>query len=350
METKFSIGYYQNNRWGDTIINVINDFPQINEVYFSLPDQPSGRPVLGNNCRDINEVEKRLHKDLKEIKRRGLKLTLLLNAACYGEQAASIKFINQIKSTVKLYSNEYKISSITTTSPIIAHAIKAEYKQDLEIRASINMRLGNIDALEYLKDIFDAFYIQRELYRNFDKLNEIRHWCDSYSKKIYGLANSGCFAYCPWQTTHDNLIAHSYNDGLAPDEVFVPNCFNYLKTKCDVLPIIKGCFIRPEDVEKFSSIFDGIKLASRTHFLPRLIAKAYCSKKFEGNLTDILEPGHNGVFKNYKINNHLFPNNWINKTINCKRDCSDCNFCETILNQVFIEDSSNTDYRKYLQT
>lgn len=344
----FSIGYYTNNKWNDFIVNLISDFPQIDEVYFPLPHQASGRVPLGHGD-NYENTEIELYKDLKKIKNKGVKLTLLLNAACYGEKIVTPSFIEYLKSEVKKYILEFGISSITTASPTIANMLKREFANAFEIRASVNMRVGNLDAFDYLKDCFDGYYVQRELYRSYNHLLEIRKWADKNNKKLYGLANSGCFAFCPWQTNHDNNVAHSVFVDHLPDDTPIPDCGNYLREKKDMLSIIKGTFIRPEDLKFYETVFDGIKLATRSHILPRVIVKAYTSGSFKGNLIDLLEPANTGILKPMVIKNELFPDDWIKKTKNCKRICYSCNYCVTVLNIVAQEEKKDTDFNDYLK-
>lgn len=344
----FSIGYYTNNKWNDSILDLISDFPQIDEVYFPLPHQPSGRVPLGHGD-NFQNTEIQLWGDLKEIKNKGKRLTLLLNASCYGEKIISPSFVEFIKNEVKKYISEFGISCITTASPAIANMLKREFANAFEIRASVNMRVGNLDAFNYLKDCFDGYYVQRELHRNFGYLEEIRKWADKNNKKLYGLANSGCFAYCPWQTNHDNNVAHSIFVDHLPDNTPIPDCGNYLREKKDFLSVIKGTFIRPEDINQYKTIFDGVKLATRSHILPRIIVKAYTDGYFRGNLMDLLEPANTGFFKPTIIKNDLFPENWIKKTINCQRKCYSCNYCDKVLNLVINKENRVTNFNDYIK-
>ena len=93
MSIDYSIGYYQNNPWNDDIRKVISDYQHINEVYFALPGQPSGREPLGKK-NNIDDTEKTLLSDLVWMKEHNLKLTLLLTAACYGDQLLSENYLD----------------------------------------------------------------------------------------------------------------------------------------------------------------------------------------------------------------------------------------------------------------
>jgi len=347
MQINYSIGYYQNNKWGDNIRNVICDYPCVKEVYFALPGQPSGRKPLGEEW-NVLETLKELHSDLFWLRERGLDLTLLLNAACYGDKLMSADYLHKMLEDVDLYFSRFGISAVTTTSPAIANLLKKTYGDNLQIRASINMRVGSIDALYYLKDLFDGYYIQRELYRSYDYLKRVKKWVVDNNKKIYALVNSGCLAYCPWQSMHDNNIAHSVFYNQLPNGIRIPECSYYLGNERDKTAILKGTFIRPEDVPLYKDIFDGFKIATRSHILPRIIIKAYSEGKFDGNLMDLLEPGNSGLFKPMILRNDVFPSDWIEHIINCNRRCHQCDYCNSMSNKLFQYSQEQTDFKKYI--
>lgn len=343
----FSIGYYQNNKWKDDIRNVVSDYPVVSEVYFAAPGQPSGRKPLGSDM-DLDESRKILQEDLLWLKERKINLTLLLNASCYGDNLMSSAYLHYLSALTEDYVTNFGVTAITTTSPAIANMLKRDFGGKLEIRASINMRLSSIDSLDYLKEQFDGFYIRRELYRSFDYLCSVRKWADNNGKKLYALVNSGCLAYCPWQSMHDNNIAHSVFADQLPDGTIVPNCSSYFANNKNQLAIVKGTFIRPEDVAYYSEIFDGFKIATRAHILPRVIIKAYIEGHFCGNLLDILEPGHSGFFKPLVLKNDLFPPDWLSITSNCNRKCHLCSYCETVAKQLFMIRMGKTNFRNYI--
>lgn len=48
----------------------------------------------------------------------------------------------------------FGVCSVTTTSPVLAHFIKENFGA-LEVRASVNMEIGTVEAMEYLQNDFD---------------------------------------------------------------------------------------------------------------------------------------------------------------------------------------------------
>ena len=158
---KYMIGYgiQSAERFIDEIINHKD---RISEVYFSWGDFPNGRSnALGNSeLTYISAMEKQMS-DLRRMSENGLKFNLLLNGNCYGRQSLSRAFFEKIGETTDYILTSYGLSSITTTSPIIAKFIKDNFK-DLEVRASVNMDIGTIEGMDYVSQYFDGYYMKRE--------------------------------------------------------------------------------------------------------------------------------------------------------------------------------------------
>ena len=70
------------------------------------------------------------------------------------------------------------------------------------------MEIGSTEGISYVSNLFDSFYVKRELNRNLNELSRLRKWCDSNGKQMYILANSGCLNNCSAHIFHDNLVAH----------------------------------------------------------------------------------------------------------------------------------------------
>ena len=348
MNQDFSIGYYRGNEWGDTILDVLADYPQIREVYFPLPDQDSGRSSLSYN-NDPQEVLRDLHSDLHAIRSHGIRLNLLLNASCYSDRLKNPSFTDNLRERLYMYVEEFGVSSVTTTQPSFALMIKRMFDENVETRASVNMFLNSIDSMKYLEEEFDAFYPTRELYRSVDELVQWREWADTHGKKLYALVNSGCMAFCPWAITDNNATAHGINDLHMADGTEIPTCVSWFSKHKGLTTIVKGCYIRPEDVQYYSGLFDGFKIATRAHFLPRLAVQAYVKGTYHGYITDILEPSNTHFFMSGDcIPNDAFPQDWYRKTSRCGRACHKCNYCERIAESIARKYNDDNNFRHFL--
>lgn len=338
---KFSIGYQLRERDEEPFLSIVQKYrDSIAEVYFPWLDLPSGRGSLTNNDGYIDwNAQSILVSELRAMKAMGIKLDLLLNGNCYGADSMSETLSNKILSVLEyLESEACEVDVVTTTSPAIAYMVKSHFPS-IEVRASVNMRIGTVKGMEYAKHLFDSFYICRDFNRDFDRIRELKTWADAHDKGLYILANSGCMRECSFQTFHDNLVAHNEEVMKSRNiKGFLPYaCWNYLKDGSNWVSVLQNTWIRPEDVCHYEPYVSMMKLATRMHTLPRMVIDAYAKAEFRGNLLDLLEPGFGPAFAPFVLDNDKFPEDWFEKTSSCNKKCEQCNYCKSVLGQVLVE-------------
>lgn len=302
---KFSVGY-RTSKSDSLVKSIIENKNSIYEVYFSWGDFANGRNSIGLNP-DLTPWEEQniMERDLKTLSDNGVSLNVLFNGMCYGKDSLSKSFFNKIGMTVDYLSENYSLSSVTTTSPIIAKFIKSNFKK-IDVRASVNMGVNTVESFSYIGDYFDSFYLARELNRDFNSIKSIKSWCDSNGKSLHALANSGCLNHCSAHTFHDNLLAHEKEIAQMDNGfVFEGICHSYLSKKENKEKYFEITnFIRPEDTHHYEGMFDSLKLATRVSRYPVTIINAYIKdKSYSGNTLDLLEPSHSGVFYPQIISN-----------------------------------------------
>ncbi len=331
----FAVGYRHQSE-GEQFSSAVLSYQDVSEVYFPWVDEPSGRPVLGYGEGDDSETIKEiLCEELTELRSKGIRLDLLLNANCYGEHAMSRELEDRICAIInELDSWGCRPQIVTAASPFVARTIKARFP-DIETRASVNMRLTTLQAMKYLAPWFDSYYIGRDVQRNLDTVKTMSEWAHANGKKVGILANSGCLRNCPWQTYHDNLISHSTQAlKVRPARGFNPHlCWTMYENPENFPEILKATWVRPEDLHKYEPYVDFVKLATRQHSMMRLVLDAYMSRSFRGNLLDLLEPGFAPAFgrQGVLLDNSAFPSDWADKVSHCSRECTDCGYCEKVL-------------------
>ena len=310
---------------------------QLGEVFFPWTGAASGRPpILTDPELTPREAETILCQELREFRGQGLALDLLMNANCYGEKAVSRAFEQEIRDILEtLTDHGCKPEIVTTTSLFVARTLKTFFP-DIEVRASVNMRIGTIQAMGYVADTFDSFYLQRDLQRNLDYVRTVHQWCDENGKKLCLLANSGCLRFCPGQSFHDNLIAHCREASQQePVYDFNPHvCWKLYSQKKNWAEILKATWIRPEDLDRYRGLVDTVKLATRQHSHPQTVIGAYTSRHWAGNLLDLLEPGFSPVFGPFYMDNTKFPPEFFDHTAACTNGCAACGYCEQVLEQI----------------
>ena len=303
----FFVGY-QLFEDSEFVESIINRKKHISEVYFSWGDIPNGRNSQIDRC-DISSIEAQ-HKqieDLKIISDAGISTNILFNATCYGKDSQSRSFFEKIGDIADYCAKNFSLSSVTTTSPLIAKFFKTNFPT-LDVRASVNLGIDTVDGMEYIKDYFDSFYVKREINRDFSKIRNLKKWCESNGKTLYALANSGCLNNCSVHTFHDNLVSHEkeiskMDNGYA----FKGICREFLKKKENIYKLLDNTgFIRPEDIYLYEEFFPALKLATRVNTNPEKILKAYIDNQNHiGNILDLLEPNHSAAIYPYILENKL---------------------------------------------
>lgn len=314
----------------------------IGEVYFSWGSLPSGRH--GSTVHpSLTEWEaaRKMEADLTAMREAGIAFNLLLNAGCYGADSLSRHFLRSTCDLVDEMRERFSVRSVTTTSPVLANLIRDNFS-GMEVRASVNMGIGTVEAMEYLADTFNGFYFQREKNRDRAALLRLRVWCQAHGKKSYLLANSGCLNDCPVRHFHDNLVAHEQEIVTRDNAVtFQPLCRDVFQKSTDPGDYLRRLsFIRPEDVHLYDGLSDGIKLATRVHPFPERVLRAYDEERWNGNLPDLTEPSHSAVLYPRIIENSALPECFGETVSSCGQKCrrgEACAFCTEAARQALRE-------------
>ena len=335
MNPLLAVGY-QATEGTQLFSDIVSDYKEsIGEVYFSWGTTPSGRP--GVPLTDW-ELQERLEYELHAMRHQGFTLDLLFNANCYGAEAVSEHLAAEYCGILSyLDSRELLPEIVTTASPFLAEVVKKEFPE-IERRASVNMRLDSTLALEFLGDLFDSFYLKRDLQRNLETVKVFRNWCDKHGKKMGILANSGCLRNCPAQTFHDNLVAHQrdlYKLRNLPGS-YQTFCMKHYQKKENGPDFLKSSWIRPEDLHLYDDLVDFVKIATRQHDRPRTVIAAYANRSYSGDLAALMEPNFSSVFATAGIvENSLIPG-FDALPGDCATNCTHCGKCEALWQKIFI--------------
>ncbi|UCC68546.1 MAG: hypothetical protein JSV79_01010 [Armatimonadota bacterium] len=339
---KFAVGYQIPDEDEAPFAALVEEFREhVAEVYFPWLDLPSGRsPLVRQDDPDRETARASLESDLLEMRRLGVRLDLLLNASCYGRDAYSLALVERTSSVIAHLMDLVGLDVVTTMSPLLAETVKRRFPS-VEVRASVNMRLGTVRSLEYVAHLFDSYHVQRECNRDLERLSELRAWAEANGKHLIMLANSGCLSYCSVQTFHDNLVSH---EAEAAEVANVPAeapalCWSYYRERRNWVRFLQNTWVRPEDLCQYEALFPVVKLATRMHANPRRVIQAYAAGRFAGNLPDLFEPGHGPLFAPYVIDNQQFPEDWFERTTTCGQQCERCHYCQGVLEQVLTPGS-----------
>ena len=286
----FFVGYQMNA--GKFLDEIIGNKERIGEVYFSWGSYANGRnSQLRQKGMSPWEAQRQLEADLQRLTQAGIPLNILFNAMCYGKDSQSRNFFQGLGDTLDTVCDRYSLRSVTTTSPLIAKFVKSNFPH-LDVRASVNMDIGTSEGMDYVKEYFDSFYLQREKNRDLATVRALTAWCADHGKKLYLLANSGCLNHCSARVFHDNLVAHEEQIAEMDNGYqFRGICGGYLKDN-PIAAVHNTSYIRPEDVHLYEGLVPAMKLATRVNADPVRILRAYLRGSHSGSTLALLEPNH----------------------------------------------------------
>jgi collagenase-like PrtC family protease len=336
---RFAVGYQLPEEGEEPLVEIVRDFrDRIEEVYFPWLDMPSGRSPMSAREGFVDwGAQERLEADLRAFRQMGVRLDLLLNANCYGGEGLSQALAHRICSLIDHLGSSVGLDTVTTCSLFVARTVRQHFPA-IDVRASINMRIGTVRGLEYVADLFTSYNLQREHNRDLERIAEVRAWAEAHGKGLHFLVNSGCLSFCSGQVFHDNLVAHEAEIGCRANvEGWNPSqCWNYLADRRHWPALLQATWVRPEDLRRYEGLFPVAKLATRMHADPRRVVRAYCEGRYRGNLLDLFEPSHAPLLMPHIIDNMRFPADWFERTTTCGRRCEGCGYCEAVLEEVLV--------------
>ena len=317
---------------------IIANRDRIAQVYFSPVGFAGGRGLARGEDQSPWTAPMRQMATLDRLHAAGIGLNVLFNANCYGGESLSRAFFDRLGDTVDTLAGRYRLCTVTTTSPLIARFIHANF-DGVRTCASVNMSVGTPEGLEYVAADFDAFYLAREYNRDLSRIRTMRAACDRMGRELYLLANSGCLNYCSAHTFHDNLVSHEA-EIVGRDNLyrFEGVCHAFLRQEENRERYLSRTnFIRPEDMDLVADYFDGIKLATRTSPAPGVILNAYLKGNYAGAVTSLLEPDHTGLFFPGLIENTRIPADFTAHVLQCNKQCDGCTYCREACRAAMIK-------------
>ena len=344
----FAFGYFFEKRAGKTFRELAEEYaPYLAEVYFPWPGLQSAREIKG----DPKQQRKALIDDMRFCRSKGMQLDLLMNATCYGDTSFTVAQKDDFYANLKLMKEAGIFPEIvTTTSPYIATVAKL-FSAGIDRRASVNMRLNSTLAMEYVMNSFDSYYICRDVQRDLPTMKTFAAWAKQNDKKLCMLANSACLRYCPWQTFHETLLSHNFvhilsemkENGLPPTL-----CTGMMQEK-RYEEVLRGSWIRPEDLHRYMPYVSVVKLSTREADRPDLILKAYTSGSYDGDLLLLLDPTFAFLTRPMILDNKAFPKEWSEGKIAgvCANHCTHCGKCTKVMELAFKRDPALPDFTKY---
>ncbi len=353
--------------WDVELLEALRDYP-VENIYGAVD-----RSILGGGrptCALSAVSKKQVERYIERTHSLGMKFTYLLNTSCLNNMEYDRNSYKKIIKYLK-WINDLGVDYVTVTIPYLIEIIKNNFPA-LKVKIST---IAHVDSVQKAK-FFEALHADQittdfMINRDFNLLKEIK---EAVRCNIELILNDVCLYRCPFRYYHYNVVGHA-SQTLNPLKGFY---LDYSLIKCSVIrfsslkEIFKSRWIRPEDLNKYEAMgIDTFKISGRTRSTEWIlnVVKAYVSRKYDGNLIDLLDctesPNykaeyrfnmkkyknllnyisispfksyknfHDWYFTSRKISDYIYiANDKLNgfidffKNNDCLSSCEKCNYCE----------------------
>ncbi len=234
-----------------------------------------------------------------------------------------------------LYDKGVRIVTLPHTTWVSSGQIQKEFPE-LFIKNTILREVTKANEIvACARAGFHYINLDRDLMRDRDALNrviEAKEYCASIGKpvKLSLLANENCWGGCPIMPEHYQFNC-TRTDGpqYFNDEISRVSCSTWDATESSTS--LKAANIPPwkEDWEEFVDLgIDVFKMHGRESSL-RLMESMDIIKRWN-NDEEILFPNMNVYMEDLNMKDRPI-DIWRNKIKNCKFDCWECNYCDTVV-------------------
>ena len=361
------IQFYVATNWDFDLIDQLAKYP-VTDLY-GVADHSivgGGRPsFLLKNISDeeIAEYISRVHKNKMEF-------SYLLNAPCMDNLEYDPHYHKELLKYIQWIS-DIGTDNVIVTIPFLIQLIKEQFPK-LKIRVSTIAHVNSVNRAKFY-EMLGASEITPDVMinRDFKTLENIQK---AVKCKIVLLLTDGCLYQCPFRYYHYNIVGHSSQTHQQFERNYIDTCILNCSTIkfSDPTEVIKSRWIRPEDLSHYEAIgINKFKIAGRrmsTEWIVRAV-KAFSSRKYEGNLIDIIQ-GFSmtvGVEKdpNAKLTETVLKESKSKLIIdntkldgfidffkkqNCIAMCNECNYCEEWAKKaVFLNKEESTKYVQSIQ-
>lgn len=276
----------------DELLKRVSELNAIKSVYGKLREDIVGGGRPNYTLPDVSR--KRLKEHIQVAHNNGILFNYLLNALCMDNREFIGKTNRQIRDFLR-FIEDSGTDFVTVGSPFLLRLVK----EHTAMKVSISI-YNDIDSTDKVREWerlgADELTLHYSYNRNFKKLEEVL----KLSKVDFRLiANNVCLHECIYRTNHANALAHSSQTSHESGGFFL----DYFSLNCgkekikNPVKLIAADWIRPEDIHFYEELCDKLdvdnltlKLTDRSRSTDWLanVASAYASRRYDGNIFDIL--------------------------------------------------------------
>ena len=339
------IQFYVATNWDINLIDELAKYP-VADIY-GVADHTivgGGRPSF--LLTSISE--EKIANYIRKVHENNMTFSYLLNAPCMNIMEYDPHYHKELLNYLQ-WITDIGADSVIVTIPFLIQLIKEQFPK-LKVRVSTISHVNSVNRAKFYEMLgADEITPDVMINRDFKTLKRIK---EAVKCKIVLLLTDGCLYQCPFRYYHYNILGHSSQTYQQFNRNYIDTCI----LNCSVIKysnpaeILKCRWVRPEDLTHYEEIgITDFKIAGRrmtTDWIVRSV-KAFSSRKYEGNLVDIVQ----GFTMSIGIEND--PNANFQKTVteesktkliidNTKLDgfidffkkqdcismCNVCNYCE----------------------
>jgi len=346
--------------WDPDLILPLSRLEAEVQLYGVLPTSMIGSG--GRGADNVHMAENQVEEYIERAHSAGLKFDYILNAPSMvnmeWDENTHRELLEQIR-----WITSMGVDSVTVTIPYLIELIKRQFPQ-LDVRVSTIAHVSSVARAKLFESLgADSITLDINVNRDFTLLKAIR---SAVNCGLTVLLNNLCLYQCPYEYYHHDTLGHasqSYNplNGYYEDYCVLRCTLDRL---WDISQAIKCRWVRPEDIHVYEEIgIDMFKTSGRSMPTERILnaATAYSSRRYQGNLYDILNvitpkvgfgnsdlPGVQnnviGSLPRLYIDNQALEG-FIDffKKQDCLSGCSHCDYCQRIANKVIQFDREEVD-------
>lgn len=280
---KISVPY----NWDIDLLNQLAGL-NIHEIFAS-----GSLSLLGSGRSKVDESStirlEDMEKHVRFAQKKGIQFNYLINSVHIPQMISDKDIVIYLK----------QIEGLSADIVTIAHPriIELAYNNiRTPIKISVNTHISNPATLkEYPFCLAERINVDTVLNRDFSALEKFRN----IDMSVELLVNEGCIHHCPDRNQHNEISSKLSSSQFESSDVQkhlvkrekMIMCVAFKKRLENLSHLIKACWIRPEDVEEYEKLgIDYIKIGGREYKSEWILnaTKAYSSKKYAGNLLDIV--------------------------------------------------------------
>ncbi|TFG25653.1 MAG: hypothetical protein EU529_00135 [Promethearchaeota archaeon] len=331
--------------WDFKLIDELAKYP-VREIYGASKSSIVGHGRPSFLLKDIKEEQ--IAEYIKNVHEKKMKFSYLLNAPCMGNMEYDAAYHKELLNYLQWIS-DIGSDNVIVTIPFLIRLIKEQFPK-LKIRVSTIAHVNSVNRAKFYEAMgADEITPDVMINRDFKTLKKIKK---AVKCNINLLLTDGCLYQCPFRYYHYNIVGHSSQSSHQLGGVYIDYCI----LNCSVIKfsnpteVVKARWVRPEDLSHYEAIgIENFKIAGRrmsTEWILRAV-KAFSSRKYEGNLVDIIqgfsmtvgvekdpnvkmtetfvkEPKSKLIIDNTKLDGFIE----FFKKQDCISMCDECNYCE----------------------